>query len=148
MYTHIYACSQKDSPKNYASDAIYSMGTNTHTHTHLTAFFCGTTQVSQYQKGKTNLDITEVGDSEWQWHQLGQMQACTSLRTDNHASTPLLSFLQARCPSCRPTNSAKALKEKSIAWAEVLKHKSALHTTREKVSDMEKGSQADRVRTR
>jgi len=28
----------------------------------------------------------------------------------NHASTPPLSFLQAGCPSCRPTNSIKALK--------------------------------------
>jgi len=35
---------------------------------------------------------------------------CTSLQTDNHASTPPLSFLQAGCPSCRPTNSVKALK--------------------------------------
>jgi len=39
------------------------------------------------------------------------MQVCTSLKTDNHASTPLLSFLQAGCPSCRPTNSVKALEE-------------------------------------
>jgi len=38
------------------------------------------------------------------------MQICTSLQTDNHASTPPLSFLQAGCPSCRPTNSVKALK--------------------------------------
>ena len=38
------------------------------------------------------------------------MQVCTSLQTDNHASTPLLSFLQAGCPSWRPTNSVKALK--------------------------------------
>ena len=29
----------------------------------------------------------------------------TLLQTDNHASTPLLSFLQAGCPSCYPTNS-------------------------------------------
>ena len=28
----------------------------------------------------------------------------------SHASTPPLSFLQAGCPSCRPTNSVKALK--------------------------------------
>jgi len=35
------------------------------------AFFSGTTQVSQYQKGKTNLDFTEARDSEWQWRQLG-----------------------------------------------------------------------------
>ena len=38
------------------------------------------------------------------------MQVCTSLQTDNHASTPPLFFLQAGCPSCRPTNSVKALK--------------------------------------
>ena len=66
--------------------------------------------MSRYQKGKTNLDFTEARDSEWQWHQLGHMQVCTSLQTDNHASTPPLSFLQAGCPSCRPTNSVKALK--------------------------------------
>jgi len=24
--------------------------------------------MSQYQKGQTNLDFTEVRDSEWQWH--------------------------------------------------------------------------------
>jgi len=44
-------------------------------------------------------------DSEWQWHQLSHMQVCTSLQIDNHASTSLLSFLQAGCPSCHPTNS-------------------------------------------
>jgi len=38
------------------------------------------------------------------------MQVCTSLQTNNHASTSPLSFLQAGCPSCRPTNSVKALK--------------------------------------
>jgi len=72
--------------------------------------FSGTTRVSRYKKGKPNLDFTEARDSEWQWHQLGHMQVCISLRTDNHASTPPLSFLQAGCPSCRPTNSVKALK--------------------------------------
>ena len=72
--------------------------------------FSRTTWVSQYQKGKTNLDFTGARDSELQWHQLGHMQACTSPQTDNHASTPPLSFLQAGCPSCRPTNSVKALK--------------------------------------
>jgi len=66
--------------------------------------------VSWYQKGKTNLDLTEARDSEWQWHQLDHMQVCTSLQTDNHASTPPLSFLQTGCPSCRPTNIVKALK--------------------------------------
>ena len=85
-----------------------------HTHTHpLNGPVSGTTRVGQYQKGKTNLDFTEARDSEWQWHQLGHMQVCTSLQTDNHASTPPLSFLQAGCPSCRPTNSVKALKAPS-----------------------------------
>jgi len=41
-----------------------------------------TTPVSQYQKGKTNLDFTEARDTEWQWqwHKLGHMQVCILLR--------------------------------------------------------------------
>ena len=35
-----------------------------------------------------------------------------SLQTDNHASTPPLTFVQAEYSSCRPTNSVKALKAK------------------------------------
>ena len=66
--------------------------------------------MSRYQKGKTNLDFTEATDSEWQRHQLGHTQVCTSLQTDNHASTATLSFLQAGCPFCCLTNSVKALK--------------------------------------
>ena len=58
------------------------------THTHLfNGPLDGTTGVSRYQKGKTNLDFTEARDSEWQWHQLSHM-----LQTDNHISTPSLSF--------------------------------------------------------
>ena len=91
--------------------------THTHTHTHTTCLmalclglpgWAGTRQV------KTSLDFTEARDSEWQWHPLGHMQVCTSLQTDNHASTPPLSFLQAGCPSCRPTNSVKALKAQYV----------------------------------
>jgi len=67
----------------------------------------GTTLVSRYQKGKTNLDFTEARDTERQWHQLGYMQVCTLLQTDNNTSTPPLSFLQTGCPSCRPTKSVK-----------------------------------------
>jgi len=89
------------------------MRARTHTHTHTHPFngpFSGITQVSRYQKGKTNLDFTEARDSKWQWHQLEHMQVFTSLLTDNHANTSPLSFLQAGCPSCHPTNSVKALK--------------------------------------
>jgi len=98
------------SKRDQASD-IHLSRLSTHTHIHpFNGPFSGNNRVSQYQRGKTNLDFTEVSDSEWQWHQLGHMQVCISLHTDNHASTPLLSFLQAGWPSCRPTNSVKALK--------------------------------------
>jgi len=60
----------------------------------------GTTQVSQYQKGKTNLDFTEARDREW--HQLGNMQVCTSLQKENHASTPRVSFFTGRMPFLLP----------------------------------------------
>jgi len=66
------------------------------------ALFSGTTQVSWYQKGKTSLDFTEARDSEWQWHHLGHMQVCTSLQTDNYASTPPLSFFTGRMPFLLP----------------------------------------------
>jgi len=79
--------------------------------------------VSQYEKGKTNLDFNEARDSEWQWHQLGRMQVCTLLQTDNHASTPPLSFLQAGCPSCCPANSIKALKARLRAAMDQKSHK-------------------------
>ena len=72
---------------------------DTHTHIRLMALFPGLPR--------------SAGTSEWQWHQLGLMQVCTLLQTDNHTSTPPLCFLQAGCPSCRPTNSVKALKAKS-----------------------------------
>jgi len=64
--------------------------------------------VSQYQKGKTNLDFTEARDSEWQWHQLGHMQVCTThhLQTDNHAGTPPLNFYRSDAfPAAQPTAS-------------------------------------------
>jgi len=64
--------------------------------------FTGTTRVSWYQKGKTSLDFTEARDNEWQWHQLGHMQVCTSLQTDNYASTPPLSFFTGRMPFLPP----------------------------------------------
>jgi len=58
--------------------------------------------VSRYQKGKINLDFTEARDSEWQWHQLGYMQVCTSLQTDSHASTSP-QFFTGRMPFLPPS---------------------------------------------
>jgi len=76
-----------------------------HTHTHpFNVSLSGTTRVSRYQKGKTNLDFTEARDSEWEWNPLGYMQVCTSLQTDNHASTPPLSFYRPDAlPAAQPT---------------------------------------------
>jgi len=111
MIIFIHRFSNWQTKKNEKKRQNLTNLTNTHTHTHpFNGPLSGTTQVSRYHKGKTNLDFTKARDSEWQWHQLGRMQVCTSLQTDNHTSTQPLSFLQAGCLSCRPTNSIKALK--------------------------------------
>jgi len=55
--------------------------------------FSRTTWVSRHQKGKQLWILLEQEMMGWQWHQLDHMQIiCTSLQTDNHASTSLLSF--------------------------------------------------------
>jgi len=83
------------------------------THAHpFNGSFSGTTLVSRTRKIKP-IWILVKQDSEWQWHQLGHMQVCTLLQTDNHISTPPLCFLQAGCPSCHLTNSIKTLKATS-----------------------------------
>ena len=65
----------------------------------------------------------------WQWHQLDHMQViCTSVQTNNHANTPSLVFLWARCSSCYPTNSAEA--PKARMWAtirHICEHDSKMH---------------------
>jgi len=113
MLMDIIICFNKSaafiSPCNVFTDTVVLSLPPPHTHP-FNGPFSGTTQVSWYQKGKTNLDFTEARDNEWQWHKLGHMQVCTLLQTDNHTSTPPLSFLQAGCPSCSSTNSIKALK--------------------------------------
>ena len=68
--------------------------------------------MSQYQKGKTNLDFTEARDSEWQWHQLEHMQVCTSLQADNHANTPPLSFFTGRMPFLLPNQQRQSTEGK------------------------------------
>jgi len=61
----------------------------------------GTIRVSRYQKGKTR-KVKQSGfigarESKWQWHQLGNMQICTSPQTDNHVRIPPFSFIQDGC---------------------------------------------------
>jgi len=90
--------------------------------------FSRTTWVSRYQKGKSNLDFTGAKDSEWQWHQLGHMQVCTLLQTDNHASTPPLCFFTGRMPFLPPnqqrqsTEGTKEEEEEEEKIAAVLTH--------------------------
>jgi len=73
------------------------------------SLFSRTTWVSRHQKGKPFRILLEQEMMGWQCRQLDCMQIiCSSLQTHNHAS--ISHFLQARCPSCSPTNSVKALK--------------------------------------
>jgi len=85
--------------------------THTHTHSHhLTALYPGLTRWAGTRNVKPIWILLKQRDGEWQWHQLWHMQVCTSLQTDNHTRTLPLSFLQAGCPSSRPTNSVITLK--------------------------------------
>ena len=90
--------------------------TTTHTHTHsFNGPFSGTTQVSRYQKGKTNLDFTEARDREWQWHQLDHMQVCTLLQRFNHTSTPPLVFT-GQMPFLSPNQQRQSTEGKYINY--------------------------------
>jgi len=96
---------QAGCPSCRPTNSIKAQKAKAHTHT-FNGPLSGTTRVSRYQKGKTNVDFTEARDSEWQWHQLGHMQVCTSLQRDNHVSTPPLSFyLPDALPATQPTAS-------------------------------------------
>jgi len=84
---------------------VSQLSPTTHTHP-FNGPLSGTTRVRRYQKGKTNLDFPEARDNVCQWHQLGHMQVCTSLQTDNHASTPSLCFYRPDAlPAAQPTAS-------------------------------------------
>jgi len=72
-----------------------------------------TTWVSRHQEGKPFWILLEQEMMGWQWHQLDHMQSiCTSLQTDNHASTSSLSFYRPDALPATQPNSIKALKAK------------------------------------
>ena len=76
--------------------------------------FSRTTWVIRHQKGQSNLDFKKQEMMGWQWHQLDYMQIiCTLPRTDNHASTSSVNFLQARCSSWRPNQQCQSTEGKS-----------------------------------
>jgi len=61
--------------------------------TSFSGLFSRTIWVNWHQKGKPFWILLEQEMMRWQWHQLDHMQIiCTSLLTDNHASTAPLSF--------------------------------------------------------
>jgi len=80
--------------------------------------------VSQYQKGKNNLDFTEARDSEWQWHQLGHMQSAPRSR-HNHAHNPLPQFFTGRMPFLPPNQQRQSTEGMA---AIPIKSLSMLHT--------------------
>jgi len=97
----------------------------TYDHTHpFNRPLSGTTRVSRYQKGKANLDFTEARDSgsgiSWAVCKSASGSRQITIPAPHHSS-----FLQAGCPSCRPTNSVKALEalptitELYILWSEL-----------------------------
>jgi len=74
------------------------------THAHTQPFYGSLDFVRD--KTKTNLDFTEARDSEWQWHQLGHMQTCTSPQTDNRpASHHSVFYRPDALPATQPNNS-------------------------------------------
>ena len=74
--------------------------------------FSRTTWVSQYQKGKTSLDLNEARDGGF-WNVVasaGPYAIFTLLQTDNRANTPSLNFYRSDALRGCPTNSVNALK--------------------------------------
>ena len=84
-----------------------------HIHTRLTVFFPGLPGWASTRKAKPNwilLKQETVSGSGISW------AICKSAHRSRQITTPAPHnsvFLQAGCPSCRPTNSVKALKAKS-----------------------------------
>ena len=84
------------------------------------AFNDRTTWVSPHQVGKPLWILLMQEMIGWQWHQLDDMQIiCTSLQTDNHASTSPLSFYRPDAlPAAQPTASAHFRQELN-EWEDV-----------------------------
>ena len=99
----------------FSASEVTTLWCYTHTHP-FNGPFSETTRVGRYQIGKTNLDFTEARDSEWQWHQLGHMQVCTLLQTDNHASTSPLSFFSGRMPFLPPNQQCQNTEGHTICY--------------------------------
>jgi len=120
LKTHLIRAGFSGAPRGKLLRCTYDSLVWLHTHTCLTTLFPGLPGWAGSRKVKTNLDFTETRDSEWQWHQLGHMQVCTLLQTDNYARTPPLSFYRPDAlPAAQPTVSKHW---RQLAWL-VIFHK-------------------------
>jgi len=84
---------------------------HTHTHTHLTALFPGLPRWAGTRKVKPiwillKQETMSGSGISWAICKLAPCSRQTTTPAPHHSV-----FLQAGCPSCRPTNSVKALKE-------------------------------------
>ena len=106
--------------KGHRKLQLWDLHTHTHTHTHtrLTALYPGLPGWAGTRKVKPiwiSLKQETVSGSGISW------AICKSASRSRHITTPApycSVFLQAGCPSCRPTNSVKALKDKlwDLLW--------------------------------
>jgi len=79
----------------------------------------GTTQVSRYQEGKTNLDFTEARDSEWQWHQLGTCKSAPRSRQITMPTPHHSSFFTGRMPFLPPNQQRQSTEGTSTEGTEM-----------------------------
>jgi len=79
-------------PTMEKGSGIVTLRSQLHTHTQMfNGLFSSTTWVGQYQKDKSFWILLKQMMMGWQWHELNHMQIiCTSLQTDNYASTSSL----------------------------------------------------------
>jgi len=83
---------------------VTTYGAHTHTHTHsFNGHFSGTTHVSRYQKGKTNLDFTEARDRQWVAMASAGLYASLHLAPDRWPRQhPTTQFFTGRMPFPSP----------------------------------------------
>ena len=85
--------------------------------------FVRTTRVSQYRKDKSFWILLKQDMIGWQWHWLDHIQIiCTSLPTDNHASSSLLKFFNGpdALPASQPSVSKHCPGKEAIQWVLLL----------------------------
>jgi len=81
--------------------------------------------VSQYQKGKTNLDLNEARDSEWQWNPLGHMQVCTRSRQIT-TPAPHHSVFTGRMPFLLPNQQCQNTESRELKADQFLGNQESL----------------------